>query len=198
MDSNSKKVGLSVKDLINLTLGSFNIGIHRMNEFPVFSYQNKKSLGYREKKLKFPESIRYLLDSKKIPQDSRADSKFKPYYKAAQTIKILKYRFKDTTEFDLANIKHKEFTDNCYSLNDLVRSTSPLRVSRLSPTPKRTDRSQEWDSRGSPLVTRSVLKFPKEPTFEEFRRMSSGNQHQFKRLEKPYTRRSFFRTRANN
>jgi hypothetical protein len=125
-------IPFSVEEMVNVKLRSFQIDPVFFQKHPDFLSRNNsvaKVTDHPQEGL--PKSAKRYLKIKRLPGFHQLEANFYPYFKAAKYIKYPNLQKTLRKDYDLAEAKHKQFTNDLSSLRALFKSESPIKVSRL-------------------------------------------------------------------
>lgn len=127
---------LTLEEMVRMDLKTFETDPIFLQQFPKYFYLYKKGAKADKKQVpEIPCKAKRFLHSRRISRAHQIETNFTPYFKAHHITDKLNKQQKPKREFDLADENQKLFTDQNFSLDKLVRSTSPICASRLPSSP---------------------------------------------------------------
>lgn len=101
------------------------------------AYKSHKATHSNSPISKPPQSSisKHFLTTKKLPKSHYIETNFTPYFKAHNRIKYSVTKKTIKKDFDLADVRFQQFTDEDYSLDHLEKKESALKASRLPTSP---------------------------------------------------------------
>jgi hypothetical protein len=142
----AQKVPLTIEQLVKIHLKRSHNDPMFHQQYPNFFFNTHTGLKAQHSR---PPTVstqaKRFLTCKKLPTTHYVESTFAPYLKASKHTKS-RLSQKRAEGYDLADIKHQEFRDNDVSVNEMIKSQSPVKASRLptSPLSKSLERSIEF------------------------------------------------------
>ncbi|OMJ73027.1 hypothetical protein SteCoe_28383 [Stentor coeruleus] len=130
---------LTIEEMIKTTLKVRKTDPIFNQQYPnVFrAYKTHKTTQSNSPTTKPPQSriSKHFLTSKKLPKFHYIETNFTPYFKAHNRVKYSITKKSIKKDFDLADVRFQQFTDEDYSMGNLEKSESLLKASRFPTSP---------------------------------------------------------------